>query len=318
MTNLSLNLTESASRYPDAAALRCANVTTTYSMLADDVARFADYLIDGGLEPGDRVGVMLPNGTAFAVVFYGVLRAGGVVVPMSPSLSFRAVEFDSTVTDARILFHAGRRAVATDLAAVTAGTQPVRVGKNGIATLTAGFTGRTEAVCRAEDDIAVTSYAFGTTGVPKVTQLTHADLASNGSVIARRLLDLGSDDIVMGCLPLFEGYGLSCGLLAAVSAGATLVLLPRFGSRRALEVIAAERVTVFEGVPAMYKSMLAAADRYQLDFSSLRVCMSIGASMPEDVQSRFEDRFGCMVVQATESAFVDAWLVTGAIGGEEA
>ena len=318
MTNLSLNLTESAARYPDAAALRCADVTTSYSMLADDVARFADYLIDGGLEPGDRVGVMLPNGAAFAVVFYGVLHAGGVVVPMSPSLRFRAVEFDSTVTDARILFHARRRSVATELAAVTAGTQPVRVGKHGIATLTAGFAGRTGPVDRAEDDIAVTLYDSGTTGVPKVTQLTHADLTSNGSVIARRVLDLGSDDIVLGCLPLFEGSGLSCGLLAAVSAGATLVLLPRFNSRRALEVIAAERVTVFEGVPAMYTSILAAADRYQLDFSSLRVCMSIGATMPEDVLSRFEDRFGCMVVQATESTFVDAWLVTGAIGGEEA
>jgi long-chain acyl-CoA synthetase len=317
MANLSLVLTESASRYPDAAALRCADVTTTYSMLADDVARFADYLIDGGLEPGDRVGVMLPNGAAFAVVFYGVLRAGGVVVPMSSSLRFRAVEFDSTVTDARILFHAGRRSVATELAAVTAGTQPVRVGKHGIATLTAGFTGRTEPVDSAEDDIAVTVYASGTTGVPKLTQLTHADLASNGSVIARRVLDLGSDDIVMGCVPLFEGYGLLCGLLAAVSAGATLVLLPRFDSRRALEVIAAERVTVFEGVPAMYKSMLAAADRHQLDFSSLRVCMSIGPPMPADMLSRFEDKFGCTVVQATDSAIVDAWLVTGAIGGEE-
>jgi len=244
--------------------------------------------------------------------------AQGDVVPMSPSLSFRAVEFDSTVTDSRVLVYASRRAVATDLAAVTAGTQPVRVGKHGIATLTAGFAGRTGPVGRAEDDIAVTLYAFGTTGVPKVTELTHADLASSGSVIARRVLDLGSDDVVMGCLPLFEGYGLSCGLLAAVSAGATPVLLPRFDSRRALEVIAAERVTVFQGVPAMCKSMLAAADRCQLDFSSLRVCMSIGAPTPEDVLCRFEDRFGCMVVQATESAFIDGWLVTGAIGGEEA
>jgi long-chain acyl-CoA synthetase len=207
--------------------------------------------------------------------------------------------------------------VSTDLAAVTAGTQPVRVGKHGIATLTAGFAGRTEPVDRAEDDIALTVYASGTAGVPKVTELTHADLARNGSVIARSVLDLGSDDVVMGCLPLFEGFGLSCGLLAAVSAGAMLVLLPRFNSRRVLEMIAAERVTVFEGVPAMYRSMLAAADRYQLDFSSLRVCMSIGASMPADMLSRFEDKFGCMVVQATESAFVDAWLVTGGIDGEE-
>jgi long-chain acyl-CoA synthetase len=318
MTNLSLNLTESAARYPDAAALRCADATTTYSMLADDVNRFADYLIDNGLEPGDRVGVMLPNDPAFAVVFYGVLRAGGVVVPMNPSLSFRAVEYYSTVTDARILFYAGRRPVATDLAAVTAGTQPVRVGKHGIATLTAGFTGRTEPVDRAEDDIAVTVYASGTKGVPKLTELTHADLARNGSVIARSLLDLGADDIVMGCLPLSEGFGLSCGLLAAVSAAATLVLLPRFDSRRALEMVAAERATVLEGVPAMYTSMLAAADRHQLDFSSLRVCLSIGATIPAGVLSRFEDKFGCTVLQATESAFVDAWLVTGAVGGEEA
>ena len=267
MTNLSLSLTESAARYPDAAVLRCDDVTTTYSMLAADVARFADYLIDGGLEPGDRVGVMLPNGAAF-VVFYGVQRAGGVVVAMNPSLSFRAVEFYSTVTGARTLFHAGRRAVATDLAAVTAGTQPVRVGKHGIATLTAGFAGRTEPVDRAGDDIAFTVYASGTKGVPKVTELTHACLARSGSVIARSVLDLGSDDVVMGCLPLFESFGLSCGLSAAVYAGATLVLQPRFDSRRVLEMIAAERVTVFEGVPAMYRSMLAAADRLQLDFSS--------------------------------------------------
>jgi len=81
--------------------------------------------------------------------------------------------------------------MATDLAAVTVGTQPVRVGKHGIATLTAGFAGRTGPVDRAEDDIAVIFYDSGTAGVPKVTQLTHGDLASNGSVIARRLLDLG-------------------------------------------------------------------------------------------------------------------------------
>ena len=111
---------------------------------------------------------------------------------------------------------------------------------------------------------------------------------------------------------------MSCGLLAAVSAAATLVLLPRFDPRRALEMVAGERATVFEGVPAMYTSMLAVADRYQLDFSSLRVCLSIGATMPADGLSRFENEFGCTVIQATKSAFVDAWLVTGAIGGEEA
>ena len=85
MTNLSLFLAESARRYPDAAALRCDNATTTYSVLATDAARAADYLIDRGLESGDRAGLMLPNSPAFAALFYGVLHAGGVVVPMNPA-----------------------------------------------------------------------------------------------------------------------------------------------------------------------------------------------------------------------------------------
>ena len=121
----------------------------------------------------------------------------------------------------------------------------MRIGKHGIAALTAGLSGRTEPVIRAGDDIAFTVYASGATGVPEVTQLTHGELIRNGSIIARSVLDLGSDDIVMGCLPLFLGSGLSCGLLAAVSAEVTLVLQPRFNSRRVLEIVFAERVAVY-------------------------------------------------------------------------
>lgn len=69
----------------------------------------------------------------------------------------------------------------------------------------------------------------------------------------------------MGCLPLFDRFGLTCGLVAAMSTGATLVLLPRFDPRTALETISAERVTVFEGAPTMYAAMLGVADRYSLD-----------------------------------------------------
>ena len=140
-----------------------------------------------------------------------------------------------------------------------------------------------------------------------------------GKIIARSVLDLGSDDIVMGCIlpSILKGFGLSCGLLAAVSAGATRCRLPRFNSRRVLEMTAAERVTVFEGVPASSRSMLAAADRYQLDFSSLRVCMSIGASMPADMLSRFEDEFGCTVVRPASPPLWMAWFIAGGIGGEE-
>jgi long-chain acyl-CoA synthetase len=90
---------------------------------------------------------------------------------------------------------------------------------------------------------------------------------------------------------------MTCGLLAATSAGATLALLPRFDPREALRMIAAERVTVFEGVPTMYVGMLGAAERNDVDVSSLRVCVSGGAAMPVEVLRAFENRFGCTVLE---------------------
>jgi long-chain acyl-CoA synthetase len=82
VTNLSVYLAASVTNSPDAMAVVSDDTTTTYWKLGNDVARFADYLTDAGLRPGDRVGVMLPNGLDFATIFYGVLHAGGVVVPL--------------------------------------------------------------------------------------------------------------------------------------------------------------------------------------------------------------------------------------------
>lgn len=310
MTNLSVFLSASADMRPGAAALRCGDVTTSFSVLSSDVARFADYLIDGGLRLDDRIAVMLPNRPELAVVFYGVLQAGGVVVLMSPSLSARAVEFCLTITGSRILFSTHPRAVATTLAAATAGTQPVSIGRRGIRPLTAGFAGRTQPVPRADNDTAVILQTYGTSGGHESTELSHGNLTQNQAVTARSLLNLGPDDLVLTCLPLCEGFGLTCGLLATVYTGVTLALLPRFDAAKALKMIASERVTVFEGTPAMYTAMLRAADRYDLDFSSLRLCVS-SAVMPADMLRRFQDRFDSIVLEG------DAWISTGATGRVE-
>ncbi|HSS23414.1 MAG TPA: AMP-binding protein, partial [Mycobacterium sp.] len=247
MTNLSVFLSASADMRPGAAALRCGDMTTSFSVLSSDVARFADYLIDGGLRLDDRVAVMLPNRPELAVVFYGVLQAGGVVVLMSPSLSARAVEFCLTITGARILFFTHPHAVANMLAAGTAGTQPVSIGRHGIRPLTAGFAGRTQPVPRDDNDTAVILQTSGTSGRHENTELTHGNLAQNQAVTGRSLLNLGPDDLVLTCLPLYEGFGLTCGLLATVYTGVTLALLHRFDAAKALKMIASERVTVFEG-----------------------------------------------------------------------
>jgi long-chain acyl-CoA synthetase len=296
MTNLSLYLVESADMYPDGPALRCDGVTTTFSDLADNAARFAAYLDDRGLRPGDRVGVMLANRPEFAMVFYGVLHAGGVVVPMDPLGSAREVEVFLTNTGARLLVFAPSCAAAVP-GALAAGALPIWVGKHTLEQLTSDFLGHPWPVTRAGNDNAVILHTSDTTGAPKGAQLTHSHLASNQAVIARRLLNIGPADVVLGCMPLFRAFGLTCVLGAAISTGATLALLPRFDPGRALEMVAAERVTVFAGLPPMYAALLGAAAGHALDFGSLRVCLSAGQALPVEVLRRFEDTFDCMVLE---------------------
>lgn len=141
-------------------------------------------------------------------------------------------------------------------------------------------------------------HTSGTTGRPKGAELTHAGLAGNAEVTARTLIQIGPDDVVMGALPLFHVFGLTCGLNASVLVGATLTLVPRFDPRIALEVIARDRVTVFEGVPTMYAAMLSVAG--ELDAAataSLRVCVSGGASLPVAVLTDFEQTFDAVILE---------------------
>jgi long-chain acyl-CoA synthetase len=107
----------------------------------------------------------------------------------------------------------------------------VAIDSDAIADHTAGVAGFRRPLPRAADDTAVILHTSGT-GVPKGAQLTHGNLARNQAVLAASLLNLEPDDVVIGCLPLFHVFGMTCGLLAAMSVGATLALLPRFDPKR--------------------------------------------------------------------------------------
>jgi long-chain acyl-CoA synthetase len=297
MTNVSLHLVESADMYPDGRALRCYGITMTYSELADSAARFAAYLDYRGLRPGDRVGVMLASGPEFAVVFYGVLHAGAVVVPMNPLRNAREVAFVLANTGARLLVSALLCWPAATAGALAAGVPRVGIGKHTLRQLTDDFLGHAWPVTRANNDNAVILHTSRTTGGPKAAPLTHSNLLNSQAVIARSLLNIGPDDVVLGCLPTFHAFGMTYGLGAVISSGATLALLPRFDSGGALEMLAAEGVTVFEGAPAMYAALLRIVAGHDLDFGSLRLCISLGAAMPTEELRRFEDEFDCVVLE---------------------
>ena len=114
-------------------------------------------------------------------------------------------------------------------------------------------------------------YTSGTTGRPKGAQLTHANLISNARTTYETLLEGTPDDVIMGCLPLFHVFGLTCSLNAGVLAGACLTLLPRFDGGKALDMVARDKVTVFQGVPTMFAAMLHGSER---ELSTCRPCGS--------------------------------------------
>ena len=297
MTNLAQNLTTTAVEHGNRPAVRLDDLVLTYDQVLDGARRTTALLRSKGVGPGDRVGLVLPNVPAFPVLFYGALAAGAVVVPMNPLLKAREVQYYLEDSGASIVFAWEAMAEEAGKAAATVGIECVPVEADGFLELLAGHEPDHEVADRDDDDTVVLLYTSGTTGQPKGAELTHANLSTNTSLSAETLLEVTSDDVVMGCLPLFHCFGLTCGLNAAVLVGACLTLIPRFDAKKALEVVGRDGVTVFEGVPTMYAGMLNVEDAESYDVSSLRTCVSGGSAMPVEVMRRFEETFGCIVLE---------------------
>jgi long-chain acyl-CoA synthetase len=258
-------------------------------------ARVAALLKDKGLEPGDRVGIMLPNVPQFPAAYYGVLRSGCVAVPMNPLLKKREAGFYLEDPEAKLLFAWHDFEEAAKQAAEDAGAELVLVEPGKFEQLVGEHEPDFDVVDREEDDTAVILYTSGTTGKPKGAELTHSNLLKNAEA-AVSLAGASADDILLGALPLFHSFGQTCGLNAAMSAGATLSMIPRFDPAKALEIIQRDGVTVFQGVPTMFTAMLHDS-KDDVDVSSLRVCMSGGSAMPVEVMKGFEEQFGCKVLE---------------------
>jgi long-chain acyl-CoA synthetase len=295
--NLATILTDTAAAHGDRPALKLDDTVVTYAMLDESSARVAGLLKSKGVEPGDRVGIMLPNVPYFGVVYYGVLRAGGVVVPMNVLLKGREVAFYLEDPGAKVLFAWHDFGGAAKEGAEKAGAEAILVKPGEFEQLVADYEPVSEVAERSGDDTAVILYTSGTTGTPKGAELTHDNLRHNCELSARTLAQASEEDVLLGALPLFHSFGQTCGLNASVSVGACLSMIPRFDPVKALEIIERDKVTIFQGVPTMYHAMLNSEARESADVSCLRACMSGGAAMPVEVMREFEKAFGCEVLE---------------------
>jgi long-chain acyl-CoA synthetase len=295
--NLATILTETAADHGDRTAFKLDDVELTYSVLEGSSARIAALLKAKGLEPGDRVGLMLPNVPYFPAIYYAILRAGGVVVPMNVLLKGREVKFFLGDSGAKLLFAWHDFGEAAEAGASETGAEAILVKPGEFEQLVMENEPDTGVEDRAADDTAVILYTSGTTGTPKGAELTHANLRRNCTVTQTTLGEFSHEDVLLGALPLFHSFGQTCTMNGAVAIGACVTMLPRFDPEKALEIIERDRVTVFQGVPTMYNAMLHADAADSVDASCLRLCMSGGAAIPVELIRGFEDKFGCAILE---------------------
>jgi long-chain acyl-CoA synthetase len=304
--NLCDILRQSAARLPDKTAVVLDDHRLTFGELDALSDRVGGSLRADGLQAGGAVGLMLPNLPQFLVAYYGILKAGGVVVPINPL--YRAAEVAHYLRDSgarRLIAWEGAMPAAAAATADVGGVGTFVVGRPGPESApesTSSFdlllqdgTVRDPAATMA-DDTAVILYTSGTTGRPKGAELSHFNLFMNCHV-SGQMFGVREGDAVLGALPLFHAFGQSSVMNIAMHFGCTLSLLPRFEARRALDVIQRDRVTLFSGVPTMFLALLSEPALDEYDISSLRTTSSGGASLPAEVLDAFESRFQVPILE---------------------
>jgi long-chain acyl-CoA synthetase len=295
--NLASLLTETAERIPDHIAYKLDDAEVSWQAAEEGSARVAGLLKSKGFEPGDRVGIMLPNVPYFPIVYYGVLRAGAVVVPMNVLLKGREVTFYLQDPEAKAVFAWHQFAGEAEKGAPEAGAEVVAVAPGEFEQLLGGAEPVREVADRTEQDTAVILYTSGTTGTPKGAELTHGNLYANAKVCIDTLFAMDENDVLLGALPLFHSFGQTVCLNCAALVGATLTFIPRFDPGKALEIIQRDKVTMFAGVPTMYAAMLHHPEHDRYDTSCLRLCVSGGAAMPVEILRGFERAFRCKILE---------------------
>ncbi|HET7173688.1 MAG TPA: long-chain fatty acid--CoA ligase [Nocardioidaceae bacterium] len=313
MLNLSVLLEDSARNVPDRDAVVFGEMRLTYAQVDAMANQVANLLVSRGVRPGEKVALSCPNLPYFPIVYFGILKAGAVVVPLNVLLKAREIAYHLDDSDAvtYLCFEgtAGLPMGARGWQAFqeTAGCRRFLLitadpsapspidGAETMGGALAGQPATFESVATEATDTAVILYTSGTTGQPKGAELTHANMTLNaqGTSMLHTAPAQGYD-VSLVALPLFHSFGQTCLMNTGFYEGDTLVLLARFDARAAIDAMLRHRVTVFAGVPTMYWGMLGALspdDDVDAIATNLQTAFSGGASLPVEIIKEFKARF---------------------------
>jgi long-chain acyl-CoA synthetase len=326
-------LDRTAAKFPENTAATFMGAGVTYTRLLSLSNSFAAALADMGVKKGDRVAIHLPNCPQVLIAYFGILKAGAVIVPCNPLYVEREMASQLNNSGAEVIITLSkfypliskirsntkiRHVIVTNIKEYFPGklkllftlfkekkdghrANVVRDGSTHLLSeLLTKYAGRRppEIVIDQAEDLACLMYTGGTTGVPKGAMLTHRNLLSNACQIGAWFKELREGkEKVLTVLPLFHIYALSTCLNLGIMTGANLILLPQFILKDVLETIHKQKPTLFPGVPTMYVAINNFPETKNFDLRSIVACISGAAALPVEVQAKFEEITGGRLVE---------------------
>jgi benzoate-CoA ligase len=279
-------------------------VDLTYAQLAERVAGVGNLLKDLGVQPEQRVLLVLDDTPAFPAAFLGAMRIGAVPVPVNPldkpehfrhylrDSEARVAIADAALMPAIVEARGDGNAILIVANGEAEGAMPL---EEAMAELPAEL----DPVDSHRDDPAFWLYSSGSTGLPKGVVHLHHDIAYTCGTYAREILQITEADVCYSTTKLFHAYGLGNGLSFPYSVGATTVLASgRSNPVRALELAERFKPTLFFSVPALYRAML---DQPAADLASVRMCVSAAEPLHASIEERWEERYGVPIVDGIGS-----------------
>jgi len=322
--NLAYLLDHQAKLTPSREAVVSGPMRMTYAQLNARANQVASGLRHLGLQPGDHIALSCPNLSYFPIAYYGILKMGGVVVPLNVLLKPREIAYhlQDSHAKAMLVFEGTAELPLAQMARAGCDEVPecahliVMTMDPGAASpidraLTLGQLIHSQPPAgpthpAAPDDTAVILYTSGTTGQPKGAELTHLNMTVNAMAsrdMYSPMLNAGPEatNRYLITLPLFHSTGQTAQMNAGISSGGTLVLLPRFDAAAALKMMLDERINFWVAVPTMYWALLQHARQAGANLNAiaheLKVCVSGGAPMPVPVMEDFQKTFGVRVLE---------------------
>ncbi len=285
--NLATAFADCAEKHAPKTAIFWGETEISYAALLAQSQKVAAYLQTGlGVQPGDRVALWVKNCPEFVSAVFGILSAGGVVVPINNFLKPAEVAYILNDSGANVLIIGAELAAHFEtLKAARPSLEMLRVEE--FAALNPSSILHSPSLC-SEKDLAALLYTSGTTGHPKGAMLTHGNFLHNvASCVAA--LDVREDERVVVALPQFHSFMFTVGTLLPVLCGCGILLLKTLHPfKQVLEEIARHRGTILPAVPSFYRALLAVPEFGRLP---LRLCISGGAPLPVEVFNEFTRKF---------------------------